>query len=400
MRSNPAGQTMVEYFPTNYVWNLSVNIALASGGNSGEIDAVCRSLVAASTRSDDGATEAFFLSWCDLGDRLRALAEADLAAGRRLSAGAKFGRAAVYYLTGERMTHPSFEPRKAAYAKALRCFARFAELHEKNCERVEIPYRGASLAGVFVAARGDASAAAPCVVFANGLDSFKETIYGSGVQQALAARNISSLAIDQPGTGEALRVSGLTALIESEVWAGAVADYLAQRTDVDSRMLGMCAWSLGGYYAPRAVAIDKRFRLCVAWGANFNWGELQRRRLAREGDNPVPHYWDHVRWVWGKATLEEFMVFSERITLAPVIDEVTVPFLIVHGDADRQIPREYAIQQYQGAVNSPKRELKFFTAAEGGVEHCSADNVTNVRDYIADWIAETYRELGAIHVET
>lgn len=357
---------MVEYFPTNYVWNLSVNIALASGGNSGEIDAVCRSLVAASTRSDDGATEAFFLSWCDLGDRLRALAEADLAAGRRLSAGAKFGRAAVYYLTGERMTHPSFEPRKAAYAKALRCFARFAELHEKNCERVEIPYRGASLAGVFVAARGDASAAAPCVVFANGLDSFKETIYGSGVQQALAARNISSLAIDQPGTGEALRVSGLTALIESEVWAGAVADYLAQRTDVDSRMLGMCAWSLGGYYAPRAVAIDKRFRLCVAWGANFNWGELQRRRLAREGDNPVPHYWDHVRWVWGKATLEEFMVFSERITLAPVIDEVTVPFLIVHGDADRQIPREYAIQQYQGAVNSPKRELKFFTAAEGG----------------------------------
>lgn len=391
---------MVEYFPTNYVWNLSVNIALASGGNSGEIDAVCRELIDASRRSDDGATEAFFFAWCDLADRLCGLAEADITAGRRLSAGAKLGRAVVYYLTGERMTHPSFEPRSAAYAKALRCFALFVDLHEENCERVEIPYRDTTLAGLFVAARGNASLPGPCVVFANGLDSFKETIYGSGVQQSLARRNISSVAIDQPGTGEALRVNGLTAVIESEGWAGAVADYLERRADVDSDLLGMCAWSLGGYYAPRAVAMDRRFKLCVAWGANYNWGELQRRRLAREGDNPVPHYWDHVRWVWGKSSLDEFMTFSERITLAPVIDRITVPFLIVHGDADRQIPREYAIQQYQGAVNSPKRELKFFTKEEGGVEHCSADNVTNVRDYIADWIAETYVESGAAGVRT
>ena len=35
-----------------------------------------------------------------------------------------------------------------------------------------------------------------------------------------------------------------------------------------------------------------------------NWGELQRRRLAKEGDRPVPQYWDHVMWVWGKDSLE------------------------------------------------------------------------------------------------
>lgn len=51
-------------------------------------------------------------------------------------------------------------------------------------------------------------------------------IYGSGIQDALANRGISSIAIDQPGTGEALRLNGLTALIEAEVWAGAVIDYL------------------------------------------------------------------------------------------------------------------------------------------------------------------------------
>ena len=141
--------------------------------------------------------------------------------------------------------------------------------------------------------------------------------------------------------------------------------------------------------------MEKRFKLCVAWGANFNWGELQKRRLAREGANPVPHYWEHVQWVWGKNSLDEFMAFAPGVTLAPVIDRITVPFLITHGSGDRQIPQEYAHQQYDGAVNSPKRQLKFFTPREGGVEHCSADNMVNARDFIADWIAETFIELGA-----
>ncbi|MFU4576973.1 hypothetical protein [Pseudomonas aeruginosa] len=51
-------------------------------------------------------------------------------------------------------------------------------------------------------------------------------------------------------------------------------------------------------------------------------------------------------------------------------------------------------------MNSPKRELKFFTHNEGGVEHCSADNMSNVRDYIADWVAETFIDLGCKGVRT
>jgi len=38
----------------------------------------------------------------------------------------------------------------------------------------------------------------------------------------------------------------------------------------------------------------------VSLGANYNWGEVQRRRLAEGGDRPVRHYWDHVQWVFGK----------------------------------------------------------------------------------------------------
>ncbi|WP_233809255.1 alpha/beta hydrolase family protein [Paraburkholderia sp. HP33-1] len=386
---------MLEYFPTNYVWNLATNLALMMGGNVGEIDVICRDVVDASKRGDDEGTEAFFAAWCEQADTLVELAQEDVEKGRLLSAGKKYGRASTYYLTAERTQNRDYRPRQVAYSKMLDSFNKFVKFNQENCERVEIPYEGKVLAGLLVKAERTDGSPAPCIAHFNGLDSTKEMIYGAGIAQALARRGISTLMVDQPGVGEALRLHELNAIVESENWAGSVVDYLETRSEIDSNMIGVCAWSLGGYYAPRAAAFEKRFRLCVAWGANFNWGELQRRRLAREGDRPVPHYWEHVQWVWGKDSLEEFMEFAPKVTLEHVIDKITVPFLVTHGSNDRQIPREYAHAQFEGAVNSPKRELKFFTPREGGIEHVSADNVENARDYIADWISETFAELGA-----
>lgn len=391
---------MLEYFPTNYVWNLSANIAFASGGNLGEIDEICRGLIEASKAGDDAGTELFFQAWCARADLLCELAREDEAAGRRLSAGAKYGRASTYYITAERMQNRNYAPRVEAYRKMLKSFAKFTALAAENCERVEIPYQGTVLSGLLVKGDGYEHGPTPCVAHFNGLDSTKEMIYGSGIGQALARRGISTLMVDQPGVGEALRLQQLPAIVESEVWAAAVVDWLQTQREIRADLIGVCAWSLGGYYAPRAAAFEKRFRLCVAWGANYNWGELQKRRLGREGDRPVPHYWEHVQWVWGKDNLEDFMAFAPRITLEGVMDKISVPILITHGAHDRQIPLEYAYKQYAGAVNSPKRELKVFTAREGGVEHVSADNMTNVRDYIADWVAETFREMGAEGVRT
>ena len=39
-------------------------------------------------------------------------------------------------------------------------------------------------------------------------------------------------------------------------------------------------------------------------------------------------------------------------------------------------------------MNAPVRKLKVFTLAEGGAEHCQADNYSMAVDYMADWVAE------------
>jgi len=71
------------------------------------------------------------------------------------------------------------------------------------------------------------------------------------------------------------------------------------------------------------------------------------------------------------------------------MDRIRVPFLVTHGEADRQISVDYAQQAYDQLTDSPRRELKIFTPREGGVEHVGADNMSYARDYIADWFAAT-----------
>ena len=382
---------LFQYFPGNYVWNLSVAIALESGARIGEIEEMCRPLLDAAARGEDAGTPQFLARWVEMADRLSGLADEDLQRGRGFSAADKLNRASLYYQVAERMQGLGAPGRDETYRKALVSFQRSVEAGGRNFRRVEIPYESGAIAGYFTQAEA-ADGPAPVVLYVNGLDSTKEMLAWSGLPEALARRGVSTLSIDQPGTGEALRLHGLHAIYDTERWASPVVDWLERQPEIDPRRIGMGGISLGGYYAPRAVANDPRFACGFVWGANHDWGEVQQARLRNEGERPVPHYWNHVRWVWGAPDMEAFMALCLKITLDGQMQKITAPFLVTHGEKDRQIPLKYAQRSFDQLVNSSKRELKVFTAREGGVEHVGADNMSFGRDYIADWVAET---LGA-----
>lgn len=381
---------MYEPFPGNYVWNLGINICLCMGASMGEIDKANDDVREIAREGADKGTAAFFESWGRMADRLVELGEECEAAGHNLSAGEKYRRATAYYMTAERMQARDYEPRKQMYRKMLDTMLRAVDKCGLDWERIDIPFQGASFPALLIPGEGEGPR--PTMIFCNGLDSVKEMIALS-IGDTFAKRGISVLAVDQPGVGEALRLNGLPAIYDTERWAGAAVDILERHANVDKDRIGMMGWSLGGYYAPRAAIYEKRFKLCVAWGANHNWGELQSRRLKNQGENPVPHYWEHVMWVWGQPDMAAFMALMPKVTLNGHMQDMTVPFLITHGCNDRQIPREYAYQSRDQAVNSPRVELKLFTEREGGVEHCSADNMEPVKSYIADWVRDRFAEI-------
>ena len=379
---------LFEYFPNNYVWNLSLAVAMASGAEIGELMDMCKPLKEAAGRRVDAGTADFLTEWVRTADKLVELAREDQARGRAFSAGTKLQRAALYYITAERMQGRGHANRSATFAKAQAAFREAMEHGRENCERVEIPYEGSVIPALLIRAEA-ADGRKPCVVYVNGLDSCKELLYWSGLPRALARRGIATLCVDQPGTGEALRLNGFPATARSETWATPCYEWLAKHEEVDHKRIGMVGISLGGHFTPRAMAFEPRFASGAVWGANHNWAEVQQKRLKREGENPVPHYWSHVMWVFGAKDMPDFLSKAEGMNLNGILDRIKVPFLVTHGARDRQIAVDYAHQTFDQLVNSPQRELKIFTDREGGVEHVGADNMSFGRDYIADWFAET-----------
>jgi dienelactone hydrolase len=381
-----------EYFPTNYIGSLGVAATLNSGGAIDEVDRACRPIREAAERGDAG-TRDLMLAWKRVADQVAEQATEAEKAGHLRTAGQKYFRAAAYVCPAERMLSSKDPERIPFYQQGLDLMQKSFELIDPATTRVEVPFEGDLLPAYFTQATRADGSPAPTMIMWNGLDSTKEHMYTSEWPKEMAARGISTLMVDCPGSGEALRFLGLKSRVETEDWAKACVDYLETRDDVDADRIGLVGWSLGGYYAPRAAAYEKRIRLVVAWGANHNWGEVQKRRLEREGENPVPHYWEHVLWVWGADDVTTFAEDAAAVNLNGVVAQITCPFLITHGANDRQIPVAYAHQSYDQAVNSPKRELRIFTPEEGATEHVGLDHLPHVGAYTADWIEDTFREL-------
>lgn len=377
---------LFEYFP-NYIWNLSVAIALESGGRIGEVIDMCQPIRDAAASGADAGTPQFMARWAEMGQKLLDLAGEDEAKGRMFSASNKLERASLYLFTAERMQGHGHPGRKETYAKARAAFDKSTQLGAINRERVEVPLANGTMPALFTRAPGEGRK--PVVVFCNGLDSCKELLYWTKLPQELARRGISTLCVDQPGSGEALRLQNLPVDPHSENWASKAVDWLEQQPEVDPARIGMTGISLGGHFAPRAVAYEPRFASGAVWGANHNWREVQDKRMKREGENPVPHYWAHVMWAFGADTMEDFLERSTDMNLNGHMDRIKVPFLVTHGAEDRQISVGYADDLYDQLVNSPRREKVIFTHREGGVEHVGADNMAYGLDLLSDWFAET-----------
>ena len=391
---------MFEYFPDNYPWSMAAMMAVNAGAVMSEVHEALAPLKDVAGANDDAANDAWHKRWMMLGERSERLADEDDAAGRRISASAKFKRAAVYFMTAERMCKSNDPVRIETYKHMLEVFRKGVERENGPVGWVEVPYshngQDTSLPALFFPANpkaGTGDGLAPCIIHFDGLDVMKEFLYLAGVARAYAARGVSTLLIDHPGVGEALRLRDLKLFPETEIPAGAAVDYLEGRADVDSNRIGMAGISLGGYYVPRAAGFEHRLKCAIAWGAINDYGKITRGRLAGTGTKlSVSHWEEHMNWVFGTNSAEEILEQTDRMNLDEAVPNIECPLLVVHGEGDRQIPLEMAHKTIREAVKSPRAELKVFTANDGGIEHCQVDHGALAVEYMADWAAEV---LGA-----
>lgn len=376
-------------FPSDYRWSFNTLLAIAAirngGAEMGEIDAVVRRL--ASCVGDD---ERWFAEWVAAGDRARRLGDAAGAAGRRLTAAEHYRRAAVYSFVGERFVLPKTDVSQATYRRAVEMFATSLTVEDPAIEHVDVPFAGGPLPATFTPARRTTDQRPPVAVLFTGFDGNKELNWVLAVPQ-LVARGVACISVDTPGVGEAIRFGGQLLRHDYEVVGAAVLDYLERRSDVDPSRVGIIAMSLGGYYASRAASLEPRFKACVAWGAQWDYHDVWRRRIEAAFDAQLPVPGDHLMWSTGTPDPTAALRQIEGFRLDGIVQRMRCPFLVCHGSDDQQIPVADARRLVE-ASGSTDKELRLFGPDEGGTQHCNLDNLAVAVPYMADWLAD---KLGA-----
>ena len=379
------------YFPSNYRWSMGLLICLSAAPWTGvEIDEVNRVGRALADRVGDDA--AWFEEWARMGEKIEARGRDALRAGHKLTAASCFMRATRYYQTGERFIHPRSQRSMDVYARSVTLFKDAAAMTRRpRIEPVEVPYENTSLPALLVHPDREATGArpAPAMIFFDGFDVTKELQYGYGIPD-LAARGVGCLIVDGPGNGESVRFRNLPLIAETENYATPVYEYLAAREEFDPTRIGVMALSLGGYYAPRAAALEPRFACCVAWGAQWDYHEIWARRLEELDSGKVLSLSvppEHLQWVLGVSDRAAALKKLEAFRLDGIVQKMACPFLLLHGAGDEQISLELAEKLFE-AAGSKQKALKIFSRDEGGFHHCQVDNITIGVHYMFDWIAD------------
>ena len=299
------------------------------------------------------------------------LGRKSLADGHKLSAGEHLTRAAVCYHFSKFVFVVDYEQMKAAHRKAVECRTLALPLIDPPGERVLVPYEGKHLAGILRKPAG--AARPPVVVMCMGLDSTKEEMDNN--ETVFLARGMATLAFDGPGQGEGEYDFAIRGDYEAPVKA--VVDYVGSRGDLDPARVGIWGVSLGGYYAPRAAAFEKRIKACIALSGPFEWVEYFDK---------LPELTRHTFQVRSKSrTMAEARERAATLTLKNVAQNIRCPLFVVAGKQDGIVPWQ------EGE--------RLAAAASGPVVRCFLDDgnhVANNRVYrwraqSADWMA---RQLG------
>ena len=374
------------YYPENYRWSAEMLVILSTapygGADLSEVDHNGRKL-----RDKVGDDEAWFEAWRESGDLLRTRAAAAEAKGHAVTAASNYLRACFYYQCGDHFRQPKDDLALTIFRQSLDCFRKFSALTDRpRIEIVDLPFTNGAFPAYFVHAENSSGKRNPCVVRFGGFDTQKEMQYLRGIPD-LVRRGFSCLLVDGPGQGESIRFRGMHLRYDFEVAGSAALNYLATRSDVDMNRVAIMAMSLGGYYAPRCAAMDKRYKACIAWGAIWDYHAMWVRRIERLKQAALPVPADHLLWACGVETFDQALRKIERFRLDGVAQKVECPFLLTHGAEDAQVSMDEA-QQLFDAIGSKDKTFKTFAPEEGGAQHCQRDYLTRVCDVMHDWLEE------------
>ena len=319
------------------------------------------------TMSRIGRWDDWCREWGRTGRHYEDLAAAAESAGRLVTTGEAWRRAALCWHWGKFVFTEHPDEQRAAHERTVACFRRGAGTLSPPAELVRIPYAGTTLAA-YLRVPQDRAQLPPVVIMIPGLDSVKEELQATA--EYLLSRDLAVIAVDGPGQGEAEYDLPIEPAYERVT--AAVVDYLQGRDDIDPHRIGVFGVSLGGYYAARSAAYEPRVRATVALSGPYRW-DLDWDALPPQTRTAFQHR-------SGAASPDEARKRAATLTLEQAAARITSPLLVVAGGRDRLVPAYHAERL---AREAPGAELLMDPSGSHGLTNHAPES----RSQLADWLA-------------
>jgi dienelactone hydrolase len=321
-----------------------------------------------------GDLDSYLREWTAIRDRTRQKADLFERDGRRVTAANTYLRASnysnriynLYLRLGDRGKGIP------AYRVVRDLFNHGVELAGDGIpfERVRFGYKNHELNGFFFpAAAAVRGRRAPAVYRTGGADSVKESSYSTSTWAPFVERGVSCLVFDAPGQGEALNLQDLPLIAPFEHVVTAAVDYLAGRADVAPDRIGVYGTSMGGYFAGRGAAFEKRPAALVLQSA---WYDV----LADSYDH-CPSFRPHLRYMIGASDDADARRILGDFNFRGVAARITTPIAIAHGDQDEVVRFEGGRRLFDEVASREKA----FTAVPNS-RHNLDGEVTNLVDWM------------------
>jgi dipeptidyl aminopeptidase/acylaminoacyl peptidase len=314
-------------------------------------------------------------AWSTVAAEHKALAVEAEAEGRLRSAGQHYAQAAVYYHFAKFLFVQHRIQMRAAHTEAVHCLDAALPYLDPPGRRVEIPFDGGKLVGVLrlpSSGRGPH----PLVVMIPGLDSTKEEFRTT--EALFLERGVGTFSVDGPGQGEA--EYDLPVRADWEKPGSAILDTATGLDGVDPERIAVWGISLGGYYAPRVAAGDRRVRACVALAGPYDFGACWDGlpALTREAFRVRSHL----------TTDDQAKAHALTLSLEGRAASIRCPLLVVAGKRDRLFPWQDAERLAAEAAAGPATLLLL----ENGNHGCM-NVAAQHRHKTADWVAARLSEV-------
>jgi pimeloyl-ACP methyl ester carboxylesterase len=316
--------------------------------------------------------------------------------------------AAFYYRAAEFFRDPQDREKLVLYDKFHELFYRaFAD---ENFQNHTIPYSTGHLPAIHLEGKNGADKGT--LLAFGGFDSFIEEFYA--LWDFFSQAGYQVIAFEGPGQGAALRKYGLAFEHDWEKPTAAVLDYF---NVPNAALLGI---SMGGYWALRAAAFEKRISRVIAFPPLYDWVELAGP-LARKLLNFMmrrPRLMNFIMRLEMPRSREGFTVRQalyitkkqEPIDAARFLlgmnkdhihsDRVDQDVLLLVGENDSFQPPKLAHKQAKALVNARSITTRIFTKEEQADQHCQMGNLPLALNVMLEWLIETHQQENLSDVDS